>query len=384
MTYARIYEWKPKGPLASRQADIDRWILSMLHKLIHQVEQGMDGYDLVTGCRALCRLCRSADQLVYPPQPTPLLGRSRLLQTGSRPLLRSTMSLSSCQRLPRRSSRLSRRRSIRTYARTRCQSQSTSADYPAYHAEMRDETLEATMAAVQLTVSLGHALRKEVKMKVRQPLGIAHIASHDTDVLKLVAAQQNLIAEELNVKQVLLSNDEKQFVSLKAKPNFRVLGKKVGKLMKAAQATIEQFDQQQLATLMKGGTVGILLEEEPIELTPEDVQVERVVHEGMVAANEGAITIALETALTDELLLEGLAREIVNKINTMRREGGFAVSDRINIRIDTNERVKACFAGYRDYIMGEVLGVDLSFGPSPDGTAWDLNGEPATISLTKI
>jgi isoleucyl-tRNA synthetase len=255
-------------------------------------------------------------------------------------------------------------------------------DYPPYHKERRDEALEDAMEAVQITASLGHSLRKEHKLKVRQPLSTAHIASGDQRILHFLKDQQHLIADELNVKNVTFGEDETELVALRAKANFRILGKKVGKLMKAAQTAVESLDQHQLAKILDGGTVDVNLEGTAFTLTSEDVLVDRVVHEGMIAANSGHITIALETNLTDDLLLEGLSRELVNKINTMRREADFAVTDRIHLRLQTTERVKKCFEVYNDAICGEVLALSVKFAPC-EGTVWDLNGEPTTIALTR-
>ena len=112
------------------------------------------------------------------------------------------------------------------------------------------------------------------------------------------------------------------------------------------------------------------------------MQVERAVHEGLIAANQGLITIALDTKLNEPLLLEGLAREIVNKVNTMRREGGLAVTDRIILQIQGTERVNASFKLFDDYIRQEVLALEVRFGPCT-GTEWDLNGEPAVIAISK-
>ena len=210
----------------------------------------------------------------------------------------------------------------------------------------------------------------------------AHIASGDGRVLHFLRDQQHLIAEELNVKEVNFGNNEEEFVSLKAKPNFRVLGKKVGKQMKAAQAAIDNLDQKHLALIMDGQNVPVKIEGEEFVLTPEDVQVERTVRDGMVAANQGPITIALDTALNEDLLIEGMARELVNKINTMRREAGFDISDRIYVRMQTTDRVKASYDRFADYIRGEVLALKMEFGPC-EGEEWDLNGEPAKIVLTK-
>ncbi len=240
------------------------------------------------------------------------------------------------------------------------------------------------MEAVQVTVSLGHGLRKEHKLKVRQPLAAAHLVSADERMLSFLEDQQHLIAEELNVKKVTFGKDEKAFVSLKAKPNFRVLGKKVGKWMPAVQAAIQELSQEELLELLNQGVFSIHLEGQSLCLTSEDVQVDRVVHEGVLAANQGAITIALDTHLTEDLLLEGLAREIVNKVNTMRREANFAISDRILLKMETTERVKGSFERFKDYIFHEVLAVDVQFLPCPEGAEWDLNGEASRIVIEKI
>lgn len=217
---------------------------------------------------------------------------------------------------------------------------------------------------------------------MRQPLAAAHIASSDAQLLDSLRDQQQLIADELNVKEIIFETDEEQFVSLKAKPNFRILGKKVGKKMKAAQSAIEQMNQKLLARLMEGENVTLAIEGEPVELTPEDVQVEREVRNGMVAANQGPLTIALNTALNETLINEGLAREIVNKINSMRRDARFDISDRIHVRIQSTPEVQACFSVWGPYIQGEVLALTVEFKDN-SGTTWDLNGQPAKIELIK-
>jgi isoleucyl-tRNA synthetase len=239
------------------------------------------------------------------------------------------------------------------------------------------------MASVQAVVSAAHALRKEHKLKVRQPLAKAHVICADENTLESLRRQTQLIAEELNVKEVEFHQDETEFVALIAKPNFRVLGKKVGKLMTAVQKAIAGFDQTQLKVLMSGRNIEIRLEGEMIVLTPEDVSVERKVHEGTIALTVQDITVALDTVLNEELLLEGLARELVNKVNTMRREQGYAVTDRIVIQIQTSDRVKEAFNLHRQYICHEVLAEEVHFDRSGD-TEWDLNGEQASISLLKI
>jgi len=382
ITYARIYNWKPTQLTHKPVAVIDRWMLSMLHQLVNRVEHELDNYDLSGAVEPFIGF---VDQLTNW-----YIRRSRRrfwndVQSQDRDEAFSTL-YQVLVELTKIAAPFVPFISEAIYQNLKSGTMPESVhlcDYPKYRAEIRDEHLEAVMEVVQTTVSLGHGLRKEHKLKVRQPLQTAFIASSNSDLLKFLAEQQHLVAEELNVKSITFVDDETQFVSLKAKPNFRVLGKKVGKFMKAAQGVIDGFTHEQLTTLLEGRNLNIHLEGELFELTPEDVQVERLVREGMIAANQGAITIALDTNLTEGLLLEGIAREIVNKVNTMRREANFEVTDRIVMTVETSERVKSAFELFKDYICSEVLATHVEFKQN-SGTEWDLNGEPARIELVKV
>lgn len=384
ITYARIYNWKPDKRNTSDKPDavIDRWALSVLNKLIKQVETSMDDYDLNDAVEPFVGFVdqltnwyiRRSRRRFWEDEAS--ADRDQAFATLYEILIKLTQVAAPF--VPFISDAI--------YSNLKSEGMPDSVhlcEFPAYHNEMRDESLEAAMSALQTAVSLGHSLRKENKLKVRQPLAAVHIVCAEEPLLEFMREQQHLIAEELNVKNVRFGTDEKQLVRLKAKPNFRVLGKKVGKLMKAAQTAIDQFEQKQLAALMNGETVSIALEGETVVLNSEDVQVERSVHEGMIAANQGLVTIALDTLLTEELLIEGLAREVINKINTMRREANFAVTDRIKVRMKTSERVKKAIQEHFEYIQQEILAVSFDFGDC-EGSEWDLNGEPAIIQITQV
>lgn len=382
ITYARIYNWRPTNTMEKPQAVIDQWVLSMLNKLVKEVETGMDDYVLSHGIEPTISLIeqltnwyiRRSRRRFWEEKPSQ--DRDEAFSTLYRVLL--TLTKIAAPYIPFISE------AIYQNLKTDDMPQSVHlCAYPEYHEELRDEDLEAAMAAVQSTVSLGHGLRKEHKLKVRQPLAKAHVVSADSRTLQFLKEQQHLIADELNVKTVDFAADESLFVNLKAKPNFRILGKKVGKLMKAAQQAIDEFDQKQLEVLLKGDSLPITIDGAEVLLTPEDVQVERHVHEGLIGANEGLITIALETVLSEELLIEGIARELVNKVNTMRREAGLDVTDRIHVKMETTDRVKSAFKQYEDYIQNEVLALSVHFEQVSDGTEWDINNEPTKITLTK-
>ncbi|MGE0198922.1 MAG: isoleucine--tRNA ligase [Simkaniaceae bacterium] len=374
-TYATIYQWKPDG--AKPQTDIDRWILSLLQKLVQDVERGMDGYVLseavdpfVSFIEQLTnwyiRRCRSR---FWADEDTE--DRKEAFQTLYTVLIE--LSKVAAPFVPFISDAI--------YQDLRKGSDPLSVhlcDFPTYNGTLRDEILEKEMAFVQTAVSMGHALRKEHKLKVRQPLAKAHLISSDESVIKLLKGQESLILEELNVKAIEYHREEKGFVEVSIKPNFRTLGRRAGPLMKKVQAAFLNLSPHAL----DHGPIELDLDGEKFPITEEDVLIERTVKEGTVASTEGAITIALDTTLNDELLMEGLAREIVNKVNTQRRNEGFEVTDRIILRLDTTPRVKKCFQEHEMYIVGEVLAKEVLFQKT-EGTEWDLNGEKAIISLKK-
>ncbi len=380
-TYTKIYDWQPESEsFRAPKAEIDRWILSLLQKLVKDVDQGMDNYQLNRAVEPFIgfidqltnwyiRRCRSRFWTEEATQD-----RREAFETLYTVLL--TLTKISASFVPFISDAI--------YLQLKHKNAPESVhlcNFPSYEEIQRDETLEKEMGYAQEVVSLGHGLRKEHKIKVRQPLSKAYIISANAEILESLRAKEHLIADELNVKHIEFKSDETAFVSIVAKPNFRVLGKKVGKWMNAAQVAIQNLPQAHLEPLLKGGTAEIILENETFILTPEDVGLERKVKEGLVAATSGEITIALDTALNEDLLLEGLARELVNKVNTMRRDGGFSVTDRIVIALKTTDRVKEAFKLHSDYIQHEVLATHVHFD-CEEGTEWDLNGELATIGIS--
>lgn len=378
--YAKIYHWHPHS-IGKPDCLIDRWILSMTQKLIRDVEEGMDVYELN---RAVEPLVGFVDQLTnwyirrcrtrfWADADTP--DRRQAFETLYTVLLQ--LAKVSAPFIPFLSD------AIYQELRTEAMPESVHlCDFPQYDASLRDESLEKEVEAAQSAVSLGHALRKEYKLKVRQPLSRVHLITANSELLGSLKKQTQLIADELNVKTIEFHSDEGAFVQWLSKPNFPVLGKKIGKFMPQAQKAIQGLDRKQIQVLSQGGKVHMDLGAIAIDLEAEDVQIERKVKEGLAAGNVGDLTVALDTTLNEELLIEGLARELVNKINTMRREIGFEVTDRIKVKMQTTERVVFCFSEHKDYILKEILAVDVRF-EACEGVAWDLNGEPTVIAIEK-
>ena len=381
MTYARIYDWTPSSLPSRPSAAIDQWILSSLHQLIQEVEEGMDKYELSQAVEPFVRFIdqitnwyiRRSRRRFWSEIDSP--DRQEAFQTLYTVLV--NLSKIAAPFVPFLSEGI--------YQELKMETEPDSVhlcSFPSYDTSIRNIELEDSMKAVQTVVGLGHTLRKEHKLKVRQPLPAVHIASADSQTLSFLRKQKHLIEEELNVKDVVLHEDESSFVTLKAKPNFRVLGKKVGKLMKATQQTIAQFGKEELHTLQAGNTLAIQVEDRNILLTPEDVEVTREVKEGQVAINSDALTLMLDTSLDETLIEEGLAREIVNKINTMRRDAQLEVTDRIHVTIESSEKVKKSYSEHAEYIKSEVLAIDFTF-KACNGIDWDLNGEEAKIEVVR-
>ena len=370
-TYANIYKWKPGG--SKPKCAIDRWILSKLQKLILYVEKGMDGYSL---SQAVDPFVDFIEELTnwyirrnrgrfWADEETE--DRAEAFQTLYTVVFQ--LSKVAAPFVPFISDAI--------YQDLRTKKDPISVhlcDFPGYDATWRDEVLEEEMASVQTAVSMGHALRKEHKLKVRQPLPKVHLISSDPRVIKLLKGQENLILDELNVKAVEYHSDEKGFVEVSIKPNFKTLGRRAGPLMKKVQQAILSLEPSALDE----GNYELDLDGEKFSITSEDVLVDRRVKEGSVAATEGAMTIALDTTLDEALKLEGLAREIVNKVNTQRRNMRFEVTDRVKMVIDTTPHVRECFDEYREYITHEVLASEVKF-EATEGEEWDLNGERAVI-----
>ena len=239
-------------------------------------------------------------------------------------------------------------------------------DFPTPNAAARDLALERRMAAVQTVVELGRRLRADNDLKVRQPLSAIKIAGAD------VKGLEDLIEDELNVKSVVYVTDETELCDVSYKANFKTLGRKCGSKMKAVAAAIA-------AMKSFGGSAVV----EGVEITADDVIVTRSPKSGLVVASEGATVVGLETALTPELVAEGLAREFVSNVQSMRKEADFEVTQRIEVVVDTDAETRAAIEAHVDYVKNEILALALVFGPS-DGAEVDLNGHSAKIGVKPV
>ena len=234
------------------------------------------------------------------------------------------------------------------------------------------------METVRTVVNLGRGLRKREDLRVRQPLSSVTVVSRSDTERAAVVAHADLIAEELNVKSVEAHADEAGLVDLSAKGNFKTLGPRYGKETKSVAAAIDALDHSEIVAILDGRTV----HRDGYEIATEDLVVERIPRSGTVVATEGSLSVALDCAITEDLASEGLAREIVNRIQGIRRDMDLDVTDRINVKISTaSEALRSAAQAHEDIIAGEVLADSIEFTDESDGVAHEINGETIVVAI---
>lgn len=233
-------------------------------------------------------------------------------------------------------------------------------DYPAADEACIDAALETRMSLAQTISSLTHSIRKKEKIKVRQPLSKIMIPVLDAQTREYVEAVEDLILSEVNVKAVEYIDDTSGILVKKVKPNFRSLGKKFGPKMKLITGQINQWGQDEIATIEKEGAFDLNLEGESIQLSLEDVEISSEDIPGWSVASEGKVTVALDVTLNDVLRQEGLARDVVNRVQNLRKDMGLDVQDKINIRVVEGEAfIDTALKNNGDYICQETQALSL-------------------------
>lgn len=255
-------------------------------------------------------------------------------------------------------------------------------DFPQADMSLVDAALEADMENVIEYVQLGRACRSEANMKVRQPAAALYIKGE-----KLSDKTAELIADELNVKEIRFVDDARAFTTYRIKPQKRTLGKKYGKLLNAIGAYLEQADGNEIVdTFERGEKLVFELEGTQVELEKDDTLIEPMRREGFVAQNERDITVVLDTTLTPELIEEGFVREMISKVQTMRKEAGFEVVDRIHMAVKAGDTLMKVLENGGDTIKKAVLALTINEAEVPKTAytkEWSINGEDACISVWK-
>jgi isoleucyl-tRNA synthetase len=261
-------------------------------------------------------------------------------------------------------------------------------NFPKRDDSVIDADLEKRMQLAQDTSSLILSLRKKVNIKVRQPLQKVFIPATDADMTVRIKQVEDIIKAETNVKEIDVLGAENDFIRKKAKANFKTLGKKLGSRMKWAAEVIAEFDNIVIDNVLEGDYLlnpdYVSKAEKMVIITAEDIEISTDEIPGYEVASKGSLTVALDITITDELKKEGNAREFVNKIQTIRKESNFELTDRINVTLLENEMLQPSLIQYKDYICAEILADSLAFLPVlNDGTEIEVNNTILKINVVK-
>lgn len=258
-------------------------------------------------------------------------------------------------------------------------------DFPKYTESYIDKELEERMDHAQRISSMVLALRRKVSIKVRQPLQRIMIPILDNDMAEKIDAVKNLILTEVNVKELEYISDTTGILIKKVKPNFKTLGPRYGKQMKGITAAIAAFSQHDIATFEHRGSWQLTVEGINVELTPEDMEIMSEDIPGWLVANEGKLTVALDVTLTTELIQEGIAREFINRIQNLRKESGFDVTDKISIEIQKHDAIFEAINIHKDYIANQTLAQNISWAEiGNDITAKEVEIDDEIKTLMRI
>ncbi len=227
-----------------------------------------------------------------------------------------------------------------------------------------DESLERRMDYAQRICSLVLSLRKAQKLRVRQPLTQILLPVLNTEFKSDIESVEELIKSEVNIKQINYLTEDDSVIKKKAKPNFRTLGKKLGKAMQVGARLIQEFGMADIKQLESGNTVKLSLHNEQYEIAIEDVEIVTEDIPGWLVSHDGELTVALDIALNDDLIAEGYARELINRIQNVRKTKDFNVTDRIQVKLETNKDIEIAVNKFGDLIKSEVLANSIQIDPS--------------------
>ena len=363
---------------------MDKWILSRLHTLIKGVDEHLDNYRIFEASRDLQAFVddlsnwyvrRSRERFWQSDMPQDKINAYKTLHT-----VLVTLAELSAPFIPFMAEQV-----YQNLVKSVDETAPTSVhlcDFPVCDESMINAELEKYMGEVLDIVVLGRSCRNESNIKNRQPIGTLYVGA--TEVLPQEFIE--IVAEELNVKHVEFTTEAADFISYSFKPQMRTLGPKYGKMLNAIRTALAELDgNAAMVELNENGVLKLSIEGQDIELTKEDLLISTAQKEGYAAATDKGYTVAIDTNLTPELLEEGFVREIISKIQTMRKEANFEVQDHILIAYTGSEKATAIMSKNADHIASEVLGNSATEGTLEGGFTkeWKINGEDLTLTVKR-
>lgn len=372
---------------SNERPELDRWILSELNSLVKKVDEAYNDYEPTRAGRYIetftidnlsnwfVRLSRkrfwgssmSQDKLsAYQTLYTCLITLSKLIAPLS----------------PFYADRLYKSLASVT-GKDLCDSVHLS-EFPKVNDSVIDKELELRMEMAQKITSMVLSLRKKESIIVRQPLQKITIpASKNSDTRKHIEEVAQLILDEVNVKELEFVEDD-NLLKKRVQPNFRILGKKYGKLMKEIAQAVKDMSQEDIRKLESEGVVSFNILDQNVTINLDEVEVVNEDIPGYAVANDGALTVALDLEISENLRIEGQARELVKHIQTFRKESGFEITDRINITIEDSDVAKNIISNFKDYISTQVLAKSFTISPKVEnGEKWNIGDTNLTIKIEK-
>ena len=357
--YANVdgFNYSEEEVPVNERPEIDRWIISLLNTLVKDVEDALENYEPTKAGRAIQNFVTENLSNWYVR-----LNRKRFWGGEySKNKIAAYQTLYFClETVAKLSSPIMPFYSDKLYQDL---TQATGRDtesvhlssFPKYKAELVDKDLEERMEIAQKVSSMVLGLRRKVSLKVRQPLQKIMVPILNEKFQTQLKGVEDLILSEINVKELEYLTDTTGVLVKKIKPNFKTLGPKYGKIMKAIAGAIASFDQDAIATFEKEGQYQIQVAEQTVDLSLEDVEIVSQDIPGWLVAAEGNITVALDVTLTEELKQEGLAREFINRIQNLRKDSGFELTDKINIKIVKLSEIEGAIQTFGSYIAEQTL-----------------------------
>ncbi|MDP2687845.1 MAG: isoleucine--tRNA ligase [Aequorivita sp.] len=366
--YANLdnFEYLENDLPLEKRPEIDRWILSELHTLIQKVDDYYADYEPTKAARAISEFVQEnlSNWFVRLSRRRFWKGSYNDDKISAYQTLYTCLETVAKLGAPVAPFFMDRLYIDLTQATAKDKKASVHlTDFPKADTSFIDKKLEHKMQKAQTISSLVLSLRQREKIKVRQPLQKIMIPVLDASEKEEILAVSDLIKSEVNVKEIELIDEGSGMLVKQIKPDFKALGPRFGKDMKAVAAAILGFDQKQIATLEKDGKISVSINEKNTTLALEDVMISSQDIEGWLVANADGVTVALDVTLTPELKNEGIARELVNRIQNLRKDSGFEVTDRIEVSLQDNEKLKVAVNQNLQYIKEETLTEVLQFQP---------------------
>ncbi len=378
-------------PLAERP-EIDRWILSLLNTLIKEVTAALDDYEPTRAARLINDFVNDNLSNWYVR-----LNRKRFWGGGlDSDKLAAYQTLLTCletvARLMAPFAPFFADRLYRDLTAPALEAEGKPVvsvhltDFPKADESVIDSALEERMHLAQTVCSLVLSLRRKVNIKVRQPLQAIMIPVSSESRRSQLEAMKQLILSEVNVKEMQLTDDSDGVLVKSIKPDFKKLGPKFGKKMKAAAAAINAFTQQQIAQIERDGSITFRLDGEDVTVEVTDVDIHSEDIPGWLVASDGSVTVALEVEITDQLRKEGVARDLINRIQNIRKGRDYDITDRITVTVEPSELTSGAVADFGEYIASQVLASAIVEAPvtdPADDEVLDIDGTEVKVKISR-